>query len=247
MTAEKPETALSRLRELARRAEYGPAFSDFLDPAQARLAVRAAGECGAQILMEGGHPDAERRVACFFADEPPVDWPIACIRMRWNVRYGSPRHRDLLGALLGLGISRGKVGDVALDDGAAYAFVAAELAPFAAGLESAGRVALRVDRVAHAPALPPPEGRVARDTLPSLRLDALVAAGFSLSRAEAQRLIASGAVKLNHAPQLRPDAPVDEGDLISARGQGRARLIEVEGLTKKERYGVKIFRYGGEK
>lgn len=83
-----------------------------------------------------------------------------------------------------------------------------------------------------------------RVTVPALRLDAVLAAGYRLSRAEAQKLIRAGLVKLDHVPELRADARVEAGSLLSARGYGRLRVDEVQGETRKGRVGLMLFRYG---
>ena len=85
--------------------------------------------------------------------------------------------------------------------------------------------------------------KLIRDTVSSLRLDAVTATAFSMSRGRAAELIAAGRVNLDHAPCLKPDKPVAEGAVLTARGFGRARLREVGGLSKKGRTGITIERY----
>jgi RNA-binding protein YlmH len=51
-------------------------------------------------------------------------------------------------------------------------------------------------------------------------------------------------VKLCHAPELRPDAKVEEGDAISVRGYGRLRVDSFGTTTRKGRLPVKVTRYG---
>ena len=77
----------------------------------------------------------------------------------------------------------------------------------------------------------------------SLRLDAVLAAAYHLSRSEAAEAIRAGSVKLNHLPCERTDAPVTEGALLSLRGRGRVRLAQIGGTTRKQRIGVTFFRY----
>ena len=71
----------------------------------------------------------------------------------------------------------------------------------------------------------------------------MIAAGWRLSRAEAQRLIAAGLVKHNHVEERRGDARVAEGDLISVRGRGRLRVESVDGETRRGRIALKLFKY----
>ena len=81
----------------------------------------------------------------------------------------------------------------------------------------------------------------------SLRLDAVLAAAFSLSRAEAARLINQGRALVNQAETLRVDYTVPEHALLSLRGTGRVRLEEIAGETKKGRIALRLFVYGGGK
>ena len=127
----------------------------------------------------------------------------------------------------------------------AYLFCVPEVADYiAANLESAGRATVKVEIAGEAPEVKPPQGELMRVTVQQERLDALLAAACRLSRAEAQRLIAAGLVKLNHEPNLHADARLAEGDLISARGYGRVQVRAFEGESRRGRRVVTVFRYG---
>lgn len=244
-----------RLHELALRAVHTgrPAFTRFLEPADLDEARAAAARAGATVCFWGGYEDAERRVAAFCPaeGEAPGDgeWPVRALRLDWNARFSNPGHRDLLGAVMGLGIERETTGDIAMatrdDRPCACLFAHADVADYiAANLDGAGRAALRVTPVDAPPKLLPPEGQSLRLTVQHQRLDAVLAAACRLSRAEAQRLIAGGLVKLNHAPCLRPDARLEAGDLISARGLGRVKVEAFPGETRRGRRVVQVFKYG---
>lgn len=239
-----------RLNELALRAVHtrSAQFTRFLEPAWERDVRAAANQAGAEVRFFGGYDGAERCIAAFYDGAPPKDgdYPITALELCWNAKFADARHRDLLGAVMGLGLERDATGDVCLSrrPGAAYLFCADDVAGYIGGaLESAGRAKLKVS-LAGELEIAPPEGTVFRATVQNLRLDAVLAAGYRLSRAEAQRLIAAGLVKLNHAVEERADARVAEEDLISARGYGRLRVDEVQGETRKGRIGLALFRYG---
>ena len=237
-----------RLEDLARRAARSgvAAFTRFLEPSAEADALAAARESGVCAAFFGGYEGAERRVCAFFADDPPEKWPVRALLLAWNARFGDAGHRDLLGAAMGLGLERDALGDVCmgLDPGTAYLFCLDDVAEYVcSALDAAGRTPLRASPAAEA-RVAPPEGTRFRATVQALRLDAVLAAGFRLSRAEAQRLVRAGLVKRNHAPELRPDVRVDAGDLISARGHGRLRVDEIQGETRKGRVGLALFRYG---
>ena len=238
-----------RLRELALRSSRRgeAAFTHFMDLNQIQLAMAAAGRERVRLILEGGYPDAERRVGAFYDTEPPEDWqwPIQPVEISWRPQFGTPEHRDLLGALMALGFERERIGDIVLAEGKAYVFAEPDMADYIVRtLESAGRVSLKCRLAEGVPDLLPPKGKVFRDTVASLRLDAVVAAGFSVSRSDAAEQITRGKVFVNQAQQLRGDAAVNEGDLISLRGEGRLRIESVDGETKKGRIALKLFRYG---
>ena len=238
-----------RLNELAVRASRrgDASFTHFMDLNQIQTAMAVANANRISLALEGGYPDAERRMGAFYDGEPPEEWmwPIQPVEISWRAQFGTPEHRDFLGALMALGFERERMGDIVLCGEKAYVFAEPEMAEYIVqSLESAGRVTVKCRLAEGVPDIPPPAGRTFRDTVPSLRLDALIAAGFSLSRSEASERISRGKAFVNQALSLRPDAAVEEGDLVSLRGEGRIRLESVDGETRKGRIAVKIFRYG---
>ena len=242
-----------RLNELALRAQHTGRVcaTRFLEPSTLAAVNAAASRAGVKVALWGGYEGAERCVAAFYAGDPPEagDWPVVALRLQWNAKFANPGHRDLLGAMMGLGIEREMTGDIDMgtyrDAPCAYLFALEEVADYiAANLDNAGRASLKVSVATETPQLIPPEGESLRLTVQQQRLDAVLAAACRLSRSEAQRLIAAGLVKLNHVPQLRPDARLSEGDLISARGYGRVKVTAFQGESRRGRQVVQVFRYG---
>ena len=236
-----------RLEELAQRAQASSqsCFSPFLSPPEALLAGQAARKVGVGICLFGGYPEAERQMAGFSA-QPLEEWefPLRALELRWP-HQAAPSHRDLLGSVLGLGIQRQGVGDILLESERAALFATEAMARhIAASLSQAGRASLQVELLEALPVMEASQGIPFRDTVPSLRLDALVASGLCLSRAKAAALIEAGHVKLRHIQTLRPDARVEEGDMISVRGMGRIQLSQVGKPTRKDRLPVLLTRFG---
>ena len=111
-------------------------------------------------------------------------------------------------------------------------------------LEQAGRVRLRLAPVALERLSPPPvQGKLIRDTVSSLRLDAVAASGFSLARSKAADLISSGRFQLNYRECVKPDRAVAQGDVISCRGLGKCVVQEVGGTSRKGRILLVLERY----
>ena len=91
--------------------------------------------------------------------------------------------------------------------------------------------------------MPAPKGREVRDTVASLRLDAVASTGFRIARGKAADLIASGRVQVNWRECTKADKLLSAGDTVSARGFGKFELTEVGGVTRKGRTSIVLKRY----
>ena len=111
-------------------------------------------------------------------------------------------------------------------------------------LDQAGRVQLKLAPLPLDQVEPPPvQVRQIRDTVATLRLDAVAASGFSLARGKAADLISAGRLTLNYKECVKPDRAVGQGDVISCRGLGKCVVKEVGGPSKKGRIMLLLERY----
>ena len=222
-------------------------YTRFLDPVQVAAAKLIAREHGAAFSVWGSYEQAERQIGCFLPwgeEASSSDFPLVCLHSRFSSKFCSLSHRDLLGAFMALGLTRDSIGDIIIVDSDIYLFVMAQTADFIMqGMHSAGKATLRFEPVTGEIRIPEPRGSCFHDTLSSLRLDAVVASAYRLSRNESGDMIRAGLVKLNHLPCDRVDTAVEEGAMLSVRSKGRIKLQKIEGLTRKQRIGVTFFRY----
>ena len=232
-------------RQVARRG--GTKFTRFLDPAQVHQAEQVAQRYHVAFSSWGGYAQAERTAGCFHSIGEPVvasEYPVVCLHSKVLTRFGSVTHRDLLGAFMALGLTRSCIGDIIISGADVYLFAMSQTAEFiAASMTSAGKMHLGFSVLDEIPVMPEPDGSEFRAVVSSLRLDAVLAAAYHLSRSEAAEFIRSGLVKVDHLPCERIDSILKEGSLLSVRGYGRMKLTEVGGLTRKQRIGITLFRY----
>ena len=236
------EALLKRIDDLWRRCDKANIVTStpFLTPAEQAAALQyARGLSGCRMLLHGGKPDCERRAAFFLPDwleegDFSPEGQISALAL--EAFYGTPGHRDYLGALLALGVRREWVGDIWIRGQQAWVFCLPSVAEQLAALEQAGRVSVKAKPIPLAQ-VPEPERkrRAVKFTVQSLRFDAVLAETFRLSRTQASKLIAAGAASLNYLPCLKNDAPVAEGDVISLKGYGKATLAEIGGKSRKDR------------
>jgi len=145
---------------------------------------------------------------------------------------------------LGLGLRREKVGDLMPDGAICYVVVAREIADFVLkNLVQVGRQEVEVAPVGNLTDIMVTAPKIIKTTVASLRLDAIIAAGFGLSRAEAQDLVEAEKVKLNYLETKHTEQQLKTGDLISVRGYGRLRLADLGGKSRKDRQQVTLERY----
>ena len=241
---------LAHLLDVLRRGEMRsiPTATEFLSAREQALARQLFPEL--ELRFFGGYAGAERAVAVWLPPYLEEDWllsdesPVAALHATFAARE-SLTHRDILGALMGCGIERSAVGDLLPGEGVCDLLVTRQIAPFVLqNLTSAGRVRLQMEEIALA-ALRPPEQKFQyqRETVASLRLDAVCAAAFRLSREKAAQAISAHRVSIGGLPCEKADRLLQQGDVLSLRGVGKADLFEVGGTTKKGRISLLIRRY----
>ena len=246
--ATEQDLLAARLEDSIKLSRKRPCFLGFLDEAQAAFCQeRLSRRQDVAYLSWGGHEYAERVVLGFFPDylEPaPEYFPITPLVLSYR-KEDKLTHRDFLGALMGCGIKRETVGDLYVQAGRCDFLVTREILPYVLdNLTSAGRTRLSLREIPLEEISGPRYSvKELRDTVASLRLDALVGAGFGLARGKAADLIAAGKVSLDGLPCVKPDKPVAEGGKISARGYGKVVLKEISGRTKKDRISIVLEKY----
>ena len=228
-----------------------PCATQFLSPAQrAALEPLLAASGHPRHLFHGGYGGAERTVCVFLPDwQEAEDWgaedELAAIEAAYPPTGAELTHRDLLGGLMGIGLTREKVGDILVGDTAAQIVCLKDAAPIILSqFDQAGRYRLKLKEISLADLAPAPaEVKLIHDTVSTLRLDAVLSSGFSLARGKAADAITGGRVSVNHRECVKPDKPVAEGDVLTCRGLGKCVVKTVGGQSRKGRTIIEIERY----
>ncbi len=237
---------LERICDLAERVNTRGiyAFSDFLTPAGQALITKASELSRlCDISFDGGYEGAVRRVAvlkpkdCYYIQQPPIE--ILTVKCEW----GKPSNRDLLGAIMALGIKRSVLGDIADSASPPFIVCQSKMAQYLINeLKSAGRCSVKLE-LGEVGLLPEADCENISATVASLRLDCVVAEAFSMSRTVAAELIKGEKVSLNYLVINSVSCEVKEGDIISARGFGKAEIAKTGGQSRKGRIFIEIKRF----
>ncbi|MDO4270909.1 MAG: YlmH/Sll1252 family protein [Eubacteriales bacterium] len=222
-------------------------FLDLNERALCAEAVRLAGASG-HALFWGGYEDAERVVCLFYPDYleeegAKASAPLALLRAHKS-KGDELAHRDYLGALMGLQIDRSVVGDILVHDEGADILVLEDMADFILmNFGKAGRKHISLTREELACLkTAETEQKEGAGSVASPRLDSVAALVFGLSRKDAQERIEKGLVFVNNAPCQKPERQVAEGDRLTVRGLGRARIESFGGVSRKGRQFLKFVK-----
>ena len=226
------------------------ALTDFLDPSQQRTADRVIHLFkDMKSITWGGFPGAERaRISLFpsIKQSSADDIALACVEVNAGAVATELTHRDFLGAILGLGLRREKVGDILLaGDGRAQVVVHPDILPYlCAHWRDVGKYSVSIKEIPTSELTPvEPRTREVKTTVASLRLDSVASSGFGLSRSKLTPAIRAGHVKLNWQTAKSASATVKEGDMISIAGRGRVEVAQVLGESKKGRIGLLLKKH----
>ena len=201
-----------------------------------------AGEAG-DVAEEALSPaPAEHSFRALASD---ADGAVVFLDVRGNFVFDAADHRDFLGAVLGTGIERDRIGDIYVQgERGAAVLCAPEMATFLlSALTSVRSVPVKcfVEPLSNL-RLPPARRDAFTSVEASMRLDAVASAGFRMSRSKMSAHIAAGAVRVNWREGCKPKTTVGSGDVISLRGKGRVEVGDV-GETKKGKFHVELVRY----
>lgn len=234
--------------ELCRRRDI-PTHSHFLSDGEQKLAVQAIAAAGeVKWAFTGGYEGASRQVCCFlppWMEEPEADALSAVEAPLPRDGAGKLSHRDFLGSLMGLGITRDLVGDILVGEQVCQVICLPSALPILLNQwREVGRYAVSPVEIPLSSLCPVAEDvQRLTETFQSLRFDAVAASAFRIPRAKAASLISGGRLLLNHLPCTKPDRLLEEGDSLSGKGLGKCRLAKVNGLSRKGRIIVELERF----
>lgn len=221
----------------------------FLSPSEAVAVAALLRHYGdVQAEFSGGFLGAERVMSLFLPDWmfelESEDLPMVAVKIQIS-KLAKISHRDILGSLMGLGLTREKVGDILVEAEWAVVVVAKSvLDVILSQWNSVGRQSVEPVEIPLAEIGEKSQTvKIIKDTVASLRIDSLVASGFAISRTKAAEQIEGGKVQINHVEVLKTDKQLEIGDVISCRGLGKCVLANVVGKSKKDRHIIEIHRY----
>ena len=237
---------LSHICDLCDRSEKTGMiiYTRFMTPREAHLTGERLSRLY-DIRFFGGFDGAERLMAAIV----PNDWeeplyPMCAVRVD-NLSKKELSHRDYLGSILALGITRDNIGDIAVSDTGAYVISCADIADYiVSNLTKIGSSGVRLTVEEDVSSLKITKScKTVSATVSSMRLDCIVSAMTGKSRSVASQIIADGLACVNYDVVKSVSHIIKDKDVLSVRGFGKARVETDMTLTKKGRTHINIQKY----
>lgn len=222
---------------------YRCVITPFLTPQELSIAESIVGK-RLFLFEDGGYAQAERKrlmMAPFELTQEQLS--ITCLRASYQPRQRILTHRDVLGALTGLGIARDQLGDLLVEQECITVFVRSELSELVmrectmigrcsiSFYEYEGEIQFEQQLITHTA------------SISSMRLDAVVSACIHSARAKAQTLIQGKCVKVNQIPLEDCRYLCNNNCTVSIRGFGRFRISATGRISRKGKIVIEIGTY----
>lgn len=245
------ELCKKRLIDLSKQADIKGivTFSDFLNLNEQNIYHMSQKELHTQSKLFGGYDGAERQMIAFIPDALyyEYDYPVKCIHIipKYPKFAEILTHRDILGALMNLGIERNRLGDILCFDKDYYVFCDEDIFPF---------ILAELSKIRHTMVDLSEETNYSHlqanirleehfDMIASNRIDCIVAKAFHLSRSEASELLSSEKVFINGKCITNCNQSCENGAIISVRGKARFIFEDCNTTSKKGKLRVKFSFY----
>lgn len=242
----------NRFRDLANKSfqQNMFTFTGFLGLSEQDVFWQMEGHlshCGYELF--GGCQHADRRIVRFGNPTElgyEVDFPIVCVHIRPLVAKFADKisHRDVLGALMNLGIERSTLGDIKVGDREAYLFCLDSISEYICdNLQQIRHTHVRCEVTDNYQEIPEEEPGACTIQVSSPRVDAVIAKVYNKSRSECLELFRTGKVFINGRLCENNSRLLKTGETVNVRGYGKFVINEEPRETKKGKLCMEIAVY----
>ena len=245
------ELCKKRLIDLSKQADIKGivTFSDFLNLNEQNIYHTTQKDFYTKTESFGGYDSAERQMIAFIPDALyyEFEYPIKCIHIvpKYPKFAEKLTHRDVLGALMNLGIERNRLGDILCLEDDYYVFCDEDIFPYImADLSKIRHTMVDLSEeinYRHLQANISLEEHY--DMIASNRIDCIIAKAFHLSRSEASEYLSSEKVFINGKCITNCNQSCENGAIVSVRGKARFIFEDCNTTSKKGKLRVKFSFY----
>jgi len=196
----------------------------------------------------GGYDKAERKIIYIYPDyfsPEDIESEIRMIKITGNFKYREVGHRDYLGSIMSLGLSRENIGDICINNDGVYVIVQETFKDYLIfNMEKIANVRVQKTECNFSDfKYEEPDYIEHSVSVSSLRLDSILSAAFDISREKSQNLIKNENIKVNYEIIKSSAKTPSPESVISVKGYGRIIFVDEISLTKKNKIRILIKKY----
>lgn len=197
---------------------------------------------------DGAYEESERKLVYIYPDyylPENIESYISVVKITGNFKYREVSHRDYLGSILSLGITRENIGDICINQDSVFVILLNSMKDYVLyNLEKISNVKVQKTEIkTNEISYESPEYDESIFSISSLRLDAVIAGTLNLSREKTQMLIKNERVRVNYELVTSVSKLLKENSMVSVKGHGRFIYAEALCETKKNKTRVLIKKY----
>lgn len=198
------------------------------------------------VLEDGGMLECEMKriiIAPSFYQIEKEDFEISLAKITYAKPFGTLNHRDILGALMSLGIKRELFGDIYEYQDDFYIAMDCKIYDYVKdNLTKIKRSKVKISKSDEEITIK--HDYISRTfIISSFRLDKVVSSLYGVPRSKAASYIQSGFVKVNHKEVEEISYLCNNSDIISLRRHGRVKFVDTKRRTKQDNYVVEGYFY----
>ncbi|MFD3157423.1 RNA-binding protein [Haloimpatiens sp. FM7330] len=220
--------------------------SEFYTPNIWKRLLEMRGSFNINTYCFGIFEESERRMLAFSNDfYSELEYPLDLLKIKLKSSFTNIKHKDFLGAILGLGIKREKLGDLILEGKTCYAAVSSDVSDYIIyNLQSIGSSPCLVQKVdMRESSIPCYDFEDKIIIMNSNRLDAFVSRLCNISRSKSVELIKNGKVLIDYACTNKKDVELRENFILTIRGYGKFKIDKQVGFTQKGKIKVLVKKF----
>ncbi len=244
MIEKKDDYLLSHIKDICLK-NFAPKYFDFYDEARQDIIEDTIKNYGVPYLFFGGYSGTQRKMLCIypeycFSDE--LEWPIMGISFK---KVEGLSHRNVLGKLMTMGITRESIGDIDIGDEWVQIIFNKRLKDFFwinFNEIKGNKIEPYFIETTKITAFEKKFKRVSI-VIVSDRVDGIINKIWGFSRQQSIKYIKQGRLFINYMEIVKNDYRVNLGDIISLRGKGKVVIISMDHRTKKGKIRMEIDKY----
>lgn len=199
-----------------------------------------------EVFKYGLTQNSEKQLVVFVPknfDLNLLEPPTTLFKIDASNKFKKLEHKDFLGSIMSLGLKRETLGDILVKDNIGFCIALTSVYSIIQNsLKQINTIPIKISTI-EKNEIPELQFKEFSETVPSLRLDSIIASISNISRNISVNLIETGDVMINYNIEKNKSKIVEVGSIITIRKKGKFILFKNLGENKKGKFKILINQY----